>query len=62
MDCYRDHTYCGNESCDKYSSCKDAFPYAVKDAESHGLDTKYVSFSVCMTRECSNYTKNKKGV
>lgn len=59
MICYRDRTYCGNESCDKYDSCKDAFPYAVKEAEGYGLDTKHLSFSVCMTRECSEYSCNK---
>lgn len=59
MICYRDHTYCGNDSCDKYDSCKDAFPYAVKEAEECGLDTKNLSFSVCMTRECSEYSSNK---
>ena len=37
MECYRDRTYCGNDSCEKYDSCKDAFPYAVKEAEERGL-------------------------
>ena len=31
MLCYKDRSYCGNEKCPKYSTCKESFLQAVRE-------------------------------
>lgn len=57
---YKDRTWCGNEKCNKYDTCKNTYKFAYEEAKNRGFNMDFTLFSVCPDRECDEYVKKNK--
>lgn len=55
---YKDRSWCGNEKCKKYDTCKNTYKFAREEAESRGFNMDLTFFCVVPDRECDKYEVN----